>query len=111
MFAPGSERGHDHPRCSIRVRGRPNRRPSRVGIAQLRLAPGAVAEDAAPARKLAYVLSGEGEANGAPIHTETAIELEPGETMRVAANSELTLVLLTLPDFWRPAALVDARAA
>lgn len=82
-----------------------------VGIAQLRLEPGAAAVEAASARKLAYVLSGEGEAEGSAIHPETAIEIAPGETARFGTRAGMTLVLLTLPDFTKPAARAGALAA
>ncbi len=82
-----------------------------VGIAQLRLSPGAAAEERAASRRLAYVLSGDGHAGGTALQAETAIELEPGETLRLSAATELTLLLLTLPDFSKPAALGEARAA
>lgn len=76
-----------------------------VGIAQLRLDAGATAEEEAVARRLFYVFSGEGRANGEAVFSETAIELAPGESVRFGASSEMTVAMLTLPDFSKPAAM------
>lgn len=81
-----------------------------LGIAQLRLDPGAGAEEVAVARRLFFVLEGEGSVDGQPVFPHSAVELAPGERARFSASARMVVVALTLPDFSQPAAL-ETRAA
>ena len=82
-----------------------------VAIAQLRLAPGASVEESTAARRLFFVLSGEGVVEGEAVFPESAIELAPGERMRVTATTPLVVVALTLPDFSKSAAMLESAEA
>jgi hypothetical protein len=82
-----------------------------VGIAQLRVQAGFATQEAATTRRLAYVLSGDGQVDGMPVRPETAMEWDPGEAPLVAAGADLTLILLSLPDFSKPAAMAAVQAA
>lgn len=82
-----------------------------VGIAQIRLDAGASAEEVAAARRLFFVLSGEGGVDGEAIFEQSAIELAPGERARFTTASGMTLAALTLPEFSKPAAVARVAAA
>ncbi len=91
------------PGVARRVLGRFTERG--VGIAQLRLDPGAAATETGAARRLCFVLSGEGSVAGSAVFPETAIELAPGEGAAFVATTAMVVILLTLPDFSHQAAL------
>ncbi|WP_203071124.1 hypothetical protein [Falsiroseomonas ponticola] len=79
-----------------------------VTIAQLRLAAGGAVTETARARRLFYVLAGEGLVQDQAILPESAIELAPGEEARFASAGGMVLAALTLPDFSLPAAMAAA---
>ena len=54
-------------------------------------------EEPSSARRFMWVREGQGECNGAPYFTSSAIRLEPGETARVAASAASELFVITVP--------------
>jgi len=56
------------------------------------------------ARRLFVVLSGEGRIDGEPVGQYTAIQVEPGETLRLAATARLSLFEIGLPPIEQPVA-------
>ncbi len=53
--------------------------------------------DVSRARRLFFVCAGEGNCDGAPFLTHSAIRLEPAETARFAANALVELFVITFP--------------
>ena len=77
----------------------------RIGIAQIKLEPGAETIETAPAApRFLFIVDGDGVvagdgADGTPIRRHSVVKLETGERARVTAASPLLLLVLTLPAF------------
>ena len=80
-----------------------------VGIAQVKVSGGGAATAGGEARTLLYALAGDGALGPEAMRAGSAAELAPGESATI--TGDLTLVVLTLPDFARPAAMERAAAA
>jgi mannose-6-phosphate isomerase-like protein (cupin superfamily) len=71
-----------------------------LAIAQLKLDAGAQhAVHGRPARTLLFVERGEGFANGEPLRSHSAVQIERGETVAVQASTPMILLKLRLPCF------------
>jgi len=90
--------GVDSPGVDVRELGRFHERG--LSVAQLRFAAGAKQAIAGvPSRTLLFVEAGSGTANGERIIEHSAVRIERGETVVVAAADPMILVRLRLPSF------------
>jgi hypothetical protein len=79
-----------------------------VWIEMIRLRPNAVWQSVDPgARRLFVALSGEGKAEGQRVERLTALQVEPGEPLRLSAASEMELFLIGLPPIEIPVSESD----
>jgi len=53
--------------------------------------------DSSAARRFVFVRAGQGECNGAPCFTHSAIRLEPGDPLRFAAGDPVELFIIAVP--------------